>query len=485
MDERKVPRCMSTQHPDNVTQPFFSDKALIEGETEVDEAYYSYSHLGIEEQMWDYEGKEVDPHVVKKLLSKNEAFFREHKLGRDCFLTLRVPNPSYERNEAKILIETLEGIPRSYDVAREFYGEDIPPIFEVILPMTTSWRDIERVLCYYKNFVVGKQDKPVAKGDITLAEWIGPFRPESINVIPLIEDVKHIVKADELLREFLRRHPVPYQRVFLARSDPALNYGYISAFLAAEVGLQRLYDLQEEMGIPIYPILGAGSAPFRGNLKPANVDNCLQSYPSVQTFTIQSAFKYDYPFEQVRQAIERIKGHPRGKPREVDEERSLEIIRKYAPRYRNAVESLAGLINHIASRVPRRRKRKLHIGLYGYSREVGKVHLPRAIRFCAALYSIGAPPEVIGLEALNEEDIAYLCQDPNFKRDLRDALTWGNEDILFHLFPELKGKLGFIEYETSKEHRAITAKIYEIYSQNGEELTQLITEAAYLRGFLG
>ncbi|HEX15942.1 MAG TPA: phosphoenolpyruvate carboxylase, partial [Deltaproteobacteria bacterium] len=69
MDERKVPRCMSTQHPDNVTQPFFSDKALIEGETEVDEAYYSYSHLGIEEQMWDYEGKEVDPHVVKKLLS--------------------------------------------------------------------------------------------------------------------------------------------------------------------------------------------------------------------------------------------------------------------------------------------------------------------------------------------------------------------------------------------------------------------------------
>jgi hypothetical protein len=48
---------------------------------------------------------------------------------------MRVPNPTYERNESKILVETLEGIPRGYDVAREFYGEDISPIFEVIIPM--------------------------------------------------------------------------------------------------------------------------------------------------------------------------------------------------------------------------------------------------------------------------------------------------------------------------------------------------------------
>lgn len=485
MEGTKIARCMGTQHPDNVTQPFFSDKAIIEGEAEIDEAYYSYSHLGIDEQMWDYEGKEVDPHVVKKLLSKNEAFFREHKVGNDCFLTLRVPNPSYERNEAKILVETLEGIPRSYDVAREFYGQDIAPIFEVILPMTTSWRDVERVLCYYKNFVAGKQDRVIAEGDITLEEWIGPFRPQSINVIPLIEDVEHIVRADGLMEEFIRKHSPPYQRVFIARSDPALNYGNVSAFLAVEIALQRLYDLQKRTGISIYPIVGLGSAPFRGNLKPANVENCLRSYPSVQTFTIQSSFKYDYPFEQVRRAVERIKNYKRGIPREVDEERSLQIIRKYTRQYRAAVEGLAPLINRIASHVPQRRRRKLHIGLYGYSREVGKVRLPRAIGFCAALYSIGMPPEVIGLDSLDDADIAYLRQDKSFERDLQDAMMYSNEGILFRLLPDLKKRLKSIDYEVSKDHHVLTTKIYQTYPQNEGHLTQLITEAAYLRRFLG
>ena len=34
--------------------------------------------------------------------------------------------------------------------------------------------------------------------------------------------------------------------------------------------------------------------------------------------------------------------------------------------------------------VPRRRMRKLHIGLFGYSRSIGGISLPRAISFCAA-----------------------------------------------------------------------------------------------------
>ena len=39
---------------------------------------------------------------------------------------------------SKVLLEILEGIPRSYDVARIFYNGGTPPIFEVILPMTTA-----------------------------------------------------------------------------------------------------------------------------------------------------------------------------------------------------------------------------------------------------------------------------------------------------------------------------------------------------------
>jgi len=61
----KIPRCMSTQHPDNVNLPFFAKSTVLGGEDEIQEAYYALSHLGCDEQMWDYEGKEVDSFVVK------------------------------------------------------------------------------------------------------------------------------------------------------------------------------------------------------------------------------------------------------------------------------------------------------------------------------------------------------------------------------------------------------------------------------------
>ncbi len=76
---------MSTQHPDNVHLPFFAQGGKIGGEDEVKEAYYSYSHLGIDEQMWDCEGKEVDNYVVKKLLSNYDSYFHENILGEDLF----------------------------------------------------------------------------------------------------------------------------------------------------------------------------------------------------------------------------------------------------------------------------------------------------------------------------------------------------------------------------------------------------------------
>ncbi|MEW6036585.1 MAG: phosphoenolpyruvate carboxylase, partial [Candidatus Micrarchaeota archaeon] len=133
----EVPRCMSTQHPDNVTTPFFSDSDILAGEAEVKEAFFVFSQLGCHEQMWDSEGKEVDNQVVEKLLSRYHDFFMKRRLGRDLFLTYRVPNPSVEKAQGKILLETLHSIPRAFDVAKTA-GLDVAPIFEVIIPMTTS-----------------------------------------------------------------------------------------------------------------------------------------------------------------------------------------------------------------------------------------------------------------------------------------------------------------------------------------------------------
>jgi phosphoenolpyruvate carboxylase len=129
---------MSTQHPDNVHLPFFAESQDLGGEDEIQEAFYAYSHLGCDEQMWDAEGKEVDGFVVKKLLTKYPDFFTNTRLGKDIFLTIRVPNPEEEKAEAKVLVETLESIPRSFDATKLYFNDDIAPIFEVILPMTTS-----------------------------------------------------------------------------------------------------------------------------------------------------------------------------------------------------------------------------------------------------------------------------------------------------------------------------------------------------------
>lgn len=484
----KIPRCMSTQHPDNVNSPFFTENTVLGGEDEIQEAYYAFSHLGCDEQMWDCEGKEVDNFVVKKLLTKYESFFREKILGRDIFITLRGPNPTIEKAEAKILLETLESIPRSFDVAKLFYQDDVPPIFEVILPMTASHKCLDRIYNYYSNFVVGKQNKPSRKGDITIAEWIGEFKPEKINVIPLFEDMEHMLDAHNIVRNYLEDKDVEYQRVFLARSDPAMNYGLISAVLLNKIVLQRLQKLSVDTGIKIYPILGVGSAPFRGNLRPETVEKVVKEYPSVQTFTIQSAFKYDNPPEKVREAIKKLQEKKTSLPQEIDEKRCLEIIKKYSHEYQNQITILAPIINKVARHVPCRRKRKLHIGLFGYSRNVGGISLPRAITFTSALYSIGLPPEILGLNALDEKELRFIREVyVNFEDDLIDSLKYFNPDTSFlpkDLKPKIKNFL--VDFQPDIQHKKITAYIESLLKENNtENLREYILRAASLRKFLG
>ena len=85
----------------------------------------------------------------------------------------------------------------------------------------------------------------------------------------------------------------------------------VAAELILKVGLLRLHNLEVKLGLPLYPIIGAGSAPFRGHLGPTNVERSLAEYPSAQTFTVQSAFKYDYDRDTVRDGIAKILAHKR------------------------------------------------------------------------------------------------------------------------------------------------------------------------------
>ena len=487
----KIPKCMSTQHPDNARIPFFSDNSVIEGEAEIKEAYYVFSHLKCEEQMWDYEGKEVDNFVIKKLLTRYEYFFKEHVIGEEVFITLRVPNPSVEKAEAKILLETLESIPRSYDVAKLFYGRDVVPIFEVINPMTTSANEINRIYEYYKRFVHGKGKFRMWKESLSIEEWIGKFLPEEINVIPLVEDKKSMFEIGSIIKDYLKGKNIEKQRVFLARSDPALNYGLISAVLMSKIALYELSKVEEEESVDIFPIIGKGGSPFRGNLNPYRVEKALEEYPYVHTFTVQSSFKYDYEEEKVRDAIEKIKEKRKGKAIEVGEE-VKEIMERYSKRYAKEVESIADLINKIAEHVPSRRRRKLHVGLFGYSRKLGKKKLPRAIKFTASLYSLGIPPEIIGIDVLSEKDFERVREV--YKKvdlDLKDSLRFLNKRNLVDFLPSGKRIVEAIEWlgfeiEEEEKHRQLTDEIRNLLNKGDEALLkEKINDAAVLRKFLG
>jgi phosphoenolpyruvate carboxylase len=482
---------MSTQHPDNVAMPFFAQSAPITAEDEVREAYYAFSHLGCDEQMWDFEGKEVDGHVVEKLLSTYESFFAEHPIGESVHLTPRIPNPALEPTQAKIVLEVLQSLPRHADIARVFYDRERPPILELIHPMTTSARELDRVREYYERFVAGMEEVTLGTDERPLGDWFGRFSPSTVRMIPLIEDREHLVAADDLVRDYLRGKELDHMRVFIARSDPALNYGYLSAVLLALVALQRLDALEQETGVAMYPVIGVGSVPFRGGLAPRTVDRVLATYPSVQTFTIQSAFKYDHPPDAVREGIAKLSAHERAAAIAIDEGRAVEVLDRLVARYQAEVQELAPLINGVARAVPRRRLRKLHVGLFGYNRASAGVSLPRAIPFCASLYSLGLPPEVIGLAAVTDADWSWLrATIPSIETELTDAVRYLDRDELTWLPSPVRQSveraLAFVDArDTDAEHVEISREVRRIALSGGAQTTELIVRAAALRHFLG
>ncbi|MGQ9639591.1 MAG: phosphoenolpyruvate carboxylase [Candidatus Bathyarchaeia archaeon] len=131
-----------------------------------------------------------------------------------------------------------------------------------------------------------------------------------------------------------------------------------------------------------------------------------------------------------------------------EEETPLSILNKSRLAYERIVEDLAPLISRVASHLPQRRARKLHIGLFFYSRNVAGTHLPRAIPFTTALYSLGMPPEIIGTRFLanpNEVESDTLQEFYlNIKSDIRTAggyLSWQNLNMLMDIRREIAGEI--------------------------------------------
>ena len=126
---------MATQHPDNACSAYFLEQPFINAKDEIEECYRCFKDFGIDEYMWDWEGKFVDEAVIDRLFNHYHDYFKKHQIGKDIFLTFRVPN---------IWIESSHKLPRAFmniistEKAAKTYGFHSPPLFEIILPMTTS-----------------------------------------------------------------------------------------------------------------------------------------------------------------------------------------------------------------------------------------------------------------------------------------------------------------------------------------------------------
>lgn len=391
--KRKIPHVMATQHPDNAGVPFWHNDAFVGEQYENEEIYQNFFHLGADEYMWDWEGKIADEAIIEKLMGKHLDDFSKKQLGRDLFVTLRIPN-IWEEKTFK-LARTYMSVLSAAELMQSLKLNS-PPVFEFILPMTKRADQLIHIQDTFQK--TAKVHEEIFK--------TSEFGQGYIHIIPLFESIDDLAGCASVLTDFINAHkkqfkknPV-YMRPFIARSDPALNAGFVPSVVASRMALREMYRMEKKFGVPMYPIIGTGSLPFRGGINPENIEKTLEQYQGIKTVTIQSAYRYDYPLDEVKKSLDYIK-KTLAKDNPVtfsDEEfnKLREINEIFRKEYCPVIEKAAGMINEMAAQVPKRRSRMQHIGLFGYNRGVGKTTLPRAINFTAAWYSMGVPPEFIG-----------------------------------------------------------------------------------------
>lgn len=499
---RKIPTTMATQHPDNAGRPWWNSRAFISTAAELKECYLCFKDLDIDEYNWDWEGKFVDEAVVDRLLHQHIQYFQNHAIGHDKFLTFRFPNPRVEKQFR--LARALMVVVTSSQLAQSL-GFQNHPIFEAILPLTETAEEIINIQDAFHELV--SIEHRLLKMDESI---------KHIEVIPLFEQVETILNSDRLLNRYITLHKTKfgrkpeYIRPYCARSDPALNSGLVPTILALKVALSSYAEVEKNTGVKLFPMLGTGSLPFRGGLNPDTIDNCLDEYAGISTLTVQSAFRYDYPLSRVKKAINQIRQELPQRKAKILSGESIKAIRIVLPffesPYKSSIEKLANMVNNVSEKVSRRRERMLHIGLFGYSRGIGKVRLPRAITFCASLYSLGLPPEIIGLGRgikkavergiwklvapyyihlkddirragyfLNKENVVKIGADAGLQKALLEDITFIEEQLEIELGP--KDPAHFEHYQLSK-------KIYERLKEK-KEVSQLITFGGLLRHSLG
>lgn len=432
------PKVMCTQHPDAASK-------YIATQEEPGEAIEAAKVFGCDEYMPDYEGKATPYHqnvqIVLKLIEETDLV-----PGKDVVITPRAPS-AVQENRFRQLMVMMSIAEANYDALKY---SDFQAINEFVHPMTGSVKEI-----------IEAQQHMVDISELSKKEF--GFSMEVPRIIPLIEDAPALLHAKELAGNTIlawKEHfgTVPDEfRVFLGKSDSALSFGHVASTLSCKCAINGISELNSELDTQTGIIFGAGTLPFRGHLDLKNAENFFREYRGIGTITLQSALRYSHKKGDAEALVSLAKERLPQTPEVFSAEEKEEIVNLigiFGASYSRILRQLAPTINQIADLLPQQRDRLMSKGTGGYSRsapdisglvklcrtDIGKeleasmpaenLHLPRAIKFTGALYSIGLPPEFIGTGRALEKA----------REKLGEAAC---ENLLINYFPSLADDLNF------------------------------------------
>ncbi len=518
---------MATQSPDSAS-------AYVSFAEEVEEAVSFLTPAeeggyGFDELVIDFKGKLTPESQITSVVAS--------LLKKRVIQSLRVKvTPKMPGEDAIGLRRTaiLHSIIEANYSACQHINENV--IDEVIHPVGRDVRSLVRVEANFniiKNHVVEVSSKPVNVGDV--------------HFIPLLEELQSILNADNISSSYLNACAtmLPREcerlRIYLARENVSAKFGMVSSTLALRLSLSRLNKVSEETSVPIYPILECSPLPLKGNLNYEYRDFFLKTYGGVATIAVPPSFVYDAGGKRSSEVIKSFKdalqsGHP--SVFSSDEEKEiLELITFFAFEYTQTVCKVADLLNMLASLIPERREAEMNESLKVNPKEelqplksdlkisLDPFTLPPPVKYTALMYSLGIPPELIGVgRALRKlenkrKNIAEKLFEyyPSFEVDISSALRYLCVEAARKVFPEpfmldLTEDLKIIRdmlsprEDYSEPHRALCMMISEYASLKtlpkksvrdtdlknflkNEELNnvvrQIIIQAGKLRGALG
>ncbi|MBI4744514.1 MAG: phosphoenolpyruvate carboxylase [Actinobacteria bacterium] len=428
----RIPTSMATQHPDSASK-------YIPIQEEANEAVESLTPqpegLGIEEVMIDFEGKMTPYHqtadVALKLLAKNII------PGKDVWITPRISNAT-EETVFRQLMALMSIVEADYDIAKISKEGSIR---EVILPMVKGADDLISLRRRIADVI-----------DLAHKEFGLEKDPNALQIIPLVESIPTMLNFHTFYEEYYHKcaeygFTNKKLRFMIARSDSALSYGLIPSVLSSKIMLNNIYRLGEKLDILIAPILGGGCLPFRGHITLENIQNVLNDFSGIKTVTIQSGIRYDYDPSVVKNLVNYLKVNlPKSTVKYLDKEEETFLkncTALFSKHYIEIFQEIAPVVSALTDIIPDQRDRLTPKGPLGYARssvnpndlifltdnnklkeelsdltikDTGKI--PRAISYTGALYSVGLPPEFLGLgnglkemlELFGNESVNELCK---------------------------------------------------------------------------